>query len=390
MAIFRKLAIATVISCIPYGNVNAKSAERAVEISADYTADVVQVVGRQVDDDAYWLDNLNVTADADLERLVGWGGGALHVHLLNNLGGMPNNAAGTLQGIDNIEVPKQRLRLFEAWLQQGIGESTTVRAGLYDLNSEFYANDAAGTLTAPAFGVGSEISATGPNGPSIFPSTALAVRIEHRFGGDSGGVLRFAAMNAHANTLGDPGGVDFKFHDGLLLIGEGGIEGDMELTVGAWTYTQRQDDIYAVDGDGAPLRRKAHGAYVIFEHPLNEQDGPGAAKAFFRVGVSDGRTTPFRGGWQAGITITQPIAWRPDGVLSIGANQGYLSKGYRAAQRDGGFDTRRAETAFELTYADMLFGRLGVQPIVQLVIDPAGEKRRDPVGVFGMRFSIGF
>ncbi|WP_165324709.1 carbohydrate porin [Rhizorhabdus phycosphaerae] len=388
MAIFKKLAVATLLSCIPYGNLHAHDAERAIDISADYTADVVEVLGRRTNHNTYWLDNLNITADADLDRLVGWQGGALHVHVLNNFGGMPNNAAGTLQGVDNIEVPSQRLRLFEAWLEQGIGENTTVRAGLYDLNSEFYANDAAGTLTAPAFGVGSEISATGPNGPSIFPSTALAVRVEHRF--DGNGVIRFAAMNAHANTVGDPGGVDFKFHDGLLLIGEAGIERDLELTVGVWAYTRRQDDIYAVDGDGAPLRRKAHGAYVIFEHPLGGQEGPGAAKAFFRAGVSDGRTTPFRGGWQAGITIAQPIASRPDGVFSIGANQGYLSKGYRASLRDGGTRSTAAETALEVTYADMLFGKLGVQPILQLVLDPGGEKSRGPVGVFGMRFSIGF
>lgn len=388
MKILNKIGIAIFVTIISGGSLHAQGAEKDFHITADYTGDMVQVAGRGVENNVYWLDNLNITADADLDGLVGWQGGAFHVHVLNNFGGMPNNAAGTLQGIDNIEVPTQRLRLFEAWLEQGIGENTTVRAGLYDLNSEFYANDAAGTLTAPAFGVGSEISATGPNGPSIFPSTALAVRVEHRFGGN--GFMRIAAMNARANTVGDPGGVDFKFDHGLLLIGEGGIEGDVELTLGAWAYTRQQDDIYAVDGDGAPLRRNAHGAYMIFEYPLNGQEGPGAAKAFFRVGASDGRTTPFRGGWQAGITITQPIASRPDGILSIGANQGYLSKGYRSVQRDDGIETTPAETAFELTYADMLFGRLGVQPVVQLVMNPAGEKHRGPVGVFAMRFSIGF
>ena len=96
--------------------------------------------------------------------------------MLNNSGGAPNDVAGTLQGVDNIEVRTPRLRLFELWLEQSLGPAS-VRAGLYNLNSEFYADDAAGQLLAPAFGIGSELAATGPNGPSIFPSTALGVRL---------------------------------------------------------------------------------------------------------------------------------------------------------------------------------------------------------------------
>ena len=80
--------------------------------------------------------------------------------------------------MNNIEVAETRFKVYEAWIEQGFGDGrVSLRAGLYDLNSEFYTNDAAGALIAPPFGIGSELSATGPNGPSIFPSTALAVRL---------------------------------------------------------------------------------------------------------------------------------------------------------------------------------------------------------------------
>ena len=99
--------------------------------------------------------------------------------LLNNSSGMPNGDAGTAQGVDNIEVSRHRTRLFEAWVQQDFaGAAASVRAGLYDLNGEFYANDSAGLLIAPAFGISSELAATGANGPSVFPSTALAMRLK--------------------------------------------------------------------------------------------------------------------------------------------------------------------------------------------------------------------
>ncbi len=56
--------------------------------------------------------------DVDLAELSGWNGASLHFDILNNSGGVPSEDAGTLQGVDNIEVASQRLRLFEARFQQ--------------------------------------------------------------------------------------------------------------------------------------------------------------------------------------------------------------------------------------------------------------------------------
>jgi porin len=180
-----------------------EKAEGPVQFSLSYTADAIGVVDGGLARRGRFLDNLDLMMDFDLERVGGWRGGSAHVHLLNNSGGIPNDDAGTLQGIDNIEVASQRLRLFEAWIEQSFGNAS-LRVGLYDLNSDFYANESAGTLIAPAFGVGSEIAATGSNGPSIFPSTALAARYHVQFDNDA--FVRAAAINADAGVLGDPGG----------------------------------------------------------------------------------------------------------------------------------------------------------------------------------------
>ena len=50
------------------------------------------------------------------------------------------------------------------------------------------------------FGVGSELAATGVNGPAIFPSTALAVRLRVTTARSYGAL---AVVNAHAGTIGD-------------------------------------------------------------------------------------------------------------------------------------------------------------------------------------------
>jgi porin len=301
---------------------------------------------------------------------------------------MPNDGAGTLQGINNIEVASHRLRLFEAWIEQKLDGRSTLKAGLYDLNSEFYSTDAAGLLIAPAFGVGSEIAATGPNGPSIFPSTALGVRIDRKLGG--GGLVRAAVLNASARTFGDPGGVDINFDHGALLIGEAGVASARgRIGFGAWRYTRRQDDLTAVDAAGEPIGRAAQGAYLVAEHPFNDPEGRAVA-GFVRAGVSDGRTTPFRGGWQAGVLVSRLWRGRDDSQFSLGANQGYLSTGYRDILRAGGGRSAAAESAVEVTYSDRLGKRLTLQPDVQVIFDAGGDADAETVVVAGLRATLDF
>src|SRR5262249_31288645 len=161
----------------------------------------------------------DLVGDASLDALIGWRGAHVHAHLLSNSGGAPNDAAATLQGVDNIEVGRRRAKLYQLWIEQEFASGRgALLAGLYDLQSDFYQDDAAVLLIAPAFGIGSELAATGPNGPSIFPSTALALRV--RWPLSQRQQVQVAAFNAHAGVMGDPDGVDLRFEDGALLIAE--------------------------------------------------------------------------------------------------------------------------------------------------------------------------
>lgn len=362
-----------------------EAGDGAVQLSVSYTADIIGAVEGGGSQRGRFLDNLDVIVDADLERLFGWRGATAHVDVLNNSGGVPNDDVGTLQGVDNIEVSSQRLRLFEAWVEQAWGGSS-LRVGLYDLNSEFYANDSAGLLIAPAFGIGSEIAATGPNGPSIFPSTALALRYSRTWDNDA--FVRAALLNADAGVLGDPGGVDFSFDDGALAIVEGGVEGDRKLSAGVWRYTKRQDDLRDVDGGGDPLQRVAQGAYVVYEQPLNDAEGPRALTGFFRAGVSDGDTTPFQGGWQAGVLVERVFDGRPDSSFSVGVNQGLISDGHRQNEIDLGVPMANSEMQLEITYSDRLFSHVTVQPDLQWVRNPGGDRSADDAIVAGLRVSV--
>ncbi|MBU1377635.1 MAG: carbohydrate porin [Alphaproteobacteria bacterium] len=363
----------------------AAADEPALSLAALYTADVSGVTSGVRPRAGRYLDNLDLTADLDLEKAVGWRGATLHAYALNNSGGAPNDVAGTLQGVDNIEVATPRLRLFELWLEQGVGQAS-VRAGLYNLNSEFYANESAGLLLNPSFGIGSELAATGPNGPSIFPSTSLGVRVNMDLG--EGRYARAAVLNAKSGVLGDPGGVDWSFGNGVLTIAEAGIEGPTRISIGAWRYTDRQDDIRSLDRAGDPVRRRAQGAYVLGEQRMFGSEDTTEGHVFLRVGVSDGATTPFRGGWQAGVLIARPLASRPDSQLSFGLQQGVLDRKFRDNLRDAGGKPARAESGVELTYSDKLTRRITLQPDLQWIHHAGGDRDSKDRVIAALRLKI--
>lgn len=361
----------------------------AIVLSGGYTVDVAGVVSGGLAKRGRVLDDLQLGADIDLEKAAGWKGAKAHVLLLNNSGAMPNDDAGTLQGVNNIEVSRQRARLFEAWVEQGLGDNASVLVGLYDLNSEFYANDSAGLLLAPAFGIGSELAATGPNGPSIFPSTALSARV--RWTPNEQVYVQAAAINAHAGVLGDPDGVCTEFEHGLLTIAEAGWQGRGKVAFGAWRYTKKQPDIREITVSGYPAAKTAQGAYVLLERQLTGEGEDAVRKttAFARLGLSDGDTTAFRSGWQAGLLVEHVFEGRPDSAFSVGANQAFLTGKFRANALDEGRSLTRAESAIEVTYSDKI-GPVTIQPDLQYIRNPGADGGVGHALVATVRFGVAF
>jgi len=364
-----------------------------ITLTGEYILDTVAVV-RGAETGTRYVDLATLTAEVDLGTAAGWHGASLVAQGIAGTGQRPNDLAGTMQGINNSEVPHNRVKLYQFYLAQSLAEGAVVlRGGFIDLNEDFYSNDAAGLLIAPAFGIGSELAATGPNGPAIFPSTALTGEVRIAPSADS--YAAFAIVNAEAGVLGDVGGMAPLLDQGALLIGEGGWTGGGKVALGAWRYTNRQDDVRLTDAAGDPLRQRAQGAYVLLEWPLGgatgpEPDAPHKASLFLRAGISDGDTTPYRGGWQAGVLVNAALPGRPASQLSIGANQAFLSSKFRLNQADAGEPMRPAETGFEVTLADSLAPWLTVQADAQYVRNPGyAAPARDAV-ILGLRFIFAF
>jgi porin len=360
------------------------SADDRVAWTLSYQGDALHSFGDSVGR-AGAVENLHATLDfADILRVPGL---SFHVGGAVTSGSAPKDVEA-LQGIDNIEVDRQRGRLYELWIEQASNDSrASVRLGFQEINADFYATDAAGLFINPSFGLPAEFSSTGQNGPSTFPSTALALR--GRWLPTENLDLRVGVFNAVANSVGDPGG-PASFDDGVLFIAEATWQGRAALSLGGWTYSEDQPDIRETDALGEPLLGPSTGVYAMLEGKLWGHEEGRRITGFLRAGFADGDTSPIDAGWQAGVLVSNLLEDRPDSALMLGVTGAHTSSSQRANMRDAGIDPASGETILEIAFSDRLTPWMRVQPDLQIVFDPGGNSERDIVYVAGLRLALEF
>ena len=327
-------------------------------------------------------DDLDLLMNVDGEKAFGMKGTSFLVYLLNNNGGRINDLVGSNGGIDNIEVPNHAFKLYEAWVQQNfLDDRISVLAGLHDLNTEFYLTDTSALFLNPTYGIGTEMAATGDNGPSIFPSTALALRVAVK---PTDATYLMGAV--YDGVPGDPNNtrgthIRLKDKDGALLVAEGGIKDDVigHFALGAWDYTAKRPD--QVSGES----KNSQGFYFLADRSFYK-DGDKDVSAFGRLGFADGDVTQFDYNWSVGVVASGFVPTRPDGKLGFAITTNSNSDDFKTANApvDG------HETQYELTYADKLTPWLSVQPDLQYTVNPGTDTALDNAWTAGIRMSVDF
>ena len=291
--------------------------------------------------------------------------------------------------------------MFEAWYEQRLSESATLLGGLYDVNSEFDVLPAAGLFVHSAHGMGSDFGNSGRNGPSTFPVSSVAVRLDVTLADDF--YLRTVVADGVPGDPDDPDGtqVIFESGDGLLLAAEVGWldvpeeeprrrellmeqiptaerrAGDLSKTAfGIWGYTSEFNDFFRVDTGGQPLVFDGTvGVYALTEQRLfsEELDPYQGLSVFARAGVADDRANLFDGYLGAGLVYRGPFPGRDDDRLGFAVAAAHLSEDFRTAASLGGNDLESWEVALELTYRAVLAPWLSIQPDVQYILDRGGD-----------------
>ncbi len=353
-------------------------ADNAIEAELVYSADAWRNLDGGLRRGSAYLDNLDATLTLDADALWGWRDTTVFLYALYNNGHtLSADRVGDLQVVSNVETGVSAVRLYEAWVDTPFGANGSLRAGLYDLNSEFDVLESANLFLHSAHGIGTDVGQSGRNGPSIFPSTSLAVRLDWDWAGPWRG--RIALLDG---VPGDPEQpdrtrIDLSSEDGALLIAEAErAHAGSTLLLGAWGYSARFAE-WSDDGVAARRSRGNAGVYLRGEAALGES----ALTAFARVGAARARYNPFDLFLGAGLTWNGPIARRPGDSLGLALAWGEASRAYRNVVP--GRDAR--EVAIELTYRLTLGTRLVLQPDLQYVLNPGLDPASEAAWVVGLR-----
>lgn len=349
-------------------------------LQATYTGEVMSNASGGMRRGTRYLDNFDLVFEADMEALVGWNGAQVHVYGLYNNGHSISDLAGDTQAVSNIETGTSALRLYEAWIDQKVGEHVSVRAGLYDLNSEFDALDASGLFVSSPHGIGTDFAQSGQNGPSIFPSTSLAARLAVTPA--EGWTVRVAVLDGVPGDPAHPGRTTVKLGngDGALLVGE--VEapfGGGKLLLGHWRYTA---DFDRNDGSGAGGGNA--GTYVRAEVPLVEQSGR-KVDAFVRLGTATGRYNMFDRFASGGLKFSGWVPGRAEDEFGIAVAAAFTSDSWRLAEGAAG-----SEVAVEASYRAQLAPWLAVQPNLHYIHRPSADHAIADALVIGLRAEASF
>lgn len=401
-----------------WGGVRTELWEKGLHLEAGYKADVLQ--GRKGGSRATRNDrHFDLKVRADLDRLFGWQDAVAYFNVIDNRGNGSGAHAGSLMGVSNIEVPVPTTRVFQAWVQKGFLEDrVSLLAGIYPIDSEFFAMESAANLLHPAYGTPADLALS--NTPSIFNNAALGLRgkwfsddrtvyamgavldgvpndPKHpkrtavKLSGSDGafGIVEFGWMPQENHHQ-----FDFEPTDPAAVRQSPNVEvhekyaGYAKLAVGAWGYSRKRDDLVGLDAAGAPLQRRSRGGYVLGERTLFGLPGDPLRNlsAFARYTVADADTVAIDRSWNLGLKWRGPLAHRPQDAITVGWTRGGLAGKYRRTLTD----PASAEVAFEATWRIELSPWFAIQPDYQVIRNPGGEADAKTVRIVGARFDFVF
>lgn len=345
--------------------------------TAAYTLDVMSDAAGGDRRGTVALDKLALGLAFDATRL-GRPGLTAAVSVEHVNGASLSRLVGDLQTADNIEAP-EAFRLFEAWVAQSFwNDRASVQVGVTDLNSIFDLQETAEVFLNSSHGIGPDLSGTGLNGPSIFPTTGFAAVGSAKLGG--GWSVSAGAVDG---VPGDPRQprrtvLHLSSKEGALLIGEIDREwGDgWRGYVGGWTYTAAFDALDPAEG----RRRDNRGAYAFLKGRLVPRGDKGGLSGWVRAGWAQADINPVASYAGAGL-LWRGLGGRADDFAGLAvARAGFGGP----ARRLQGLED--AETALEATWGVQVKPSLLIQPDLQWIVHPGGRRTVGDALVFGVRF----
>lgn len=398
-------------------------ANKGLNFGATYIADNIANASGGVKRGAIHFGRLDLSVDADLDKLVGWTGGRFYANAFLIYGrGLSRNNVMNLATISEIEaLPDQRL--YNAYFEQSFfNDRLNIRAGQQAADVEFFDSETDdlfinGTFGWPAIKA-SNLPAGGPAPPIAVPGVRVKAALSDQvtayaavFNGDPSG------PGEADPQLRDHHGLAFRVNDPPWVIGQVRFNYDIDVggrplagnfTPGAWKhygsfdsqrFTTEGQSIADPGGTGVPAKlRGNYGIFAVIEQvlyrpPEVKENSTSASlpgiTAFGRIAYSPPDRNLIDLYLDGGIGFVGFVPGRP--LDRFGVAMAYMRISNTARHLD--IDTqaftgiqspvRSNETLIEMIYEAHIKPGWLIAPYLQYVFRPSGgiPNPTDPTGV---------
>lgn len=129
-----------------WGGTRSSLYNKGVSLEFTHKSDILANTSGGIRRGAVWMGHTEARVRMDLDKLAGWDAATAYIHYHSQLGSKFNrDYVGSFIGVDNIETSVNTAQFYHAWLQKSFsGDSLSVLAGLYPIDSEFYVTDTPG------------------------------------------------------------------------------------------------------------------------------------------------------------------------------------------------------------------------------------------------------
>lgn len=381
-----------------WNNFEISSVNAGIEVSIDYKNDFWGNISGGINKKPAYVGLLSPALDIDLDKILSWQAAKLYLSIHGTFGSNFNDWVGSIQGVDNIEA-YDTWKIYEFWIEQGLFKnSLSLRFGLYDLNSEFDVQETSLVFLNPSQGIGPDFSLTGKNGPSIFPTTSLALRIKYQ--PNSGYYAQAAIFDGVPGDPKNPSGnhIIINKNNGALLTAEAGFmrrenssnKGYEKYGIGCWYYTSKFE--LHNSNNIKKMHKGNFGFYAfaekeIYQETLDKEQG---LSAFLRIGYAEDNLNKIDGYLGTGLVYKGLFNNRNQDVLGIAVAIAHTSNWYWQELKVSNYDLGRSEIDCELTYSMYLLKWLNLQPDLQYLFNPLNNKESKHVYITGLRTTLTF
>jgi porin len=245
----------------------------------------------------------------------------------------------------------------------------------------------------PSHGIGPDFSQSGLAGPSIFPLTSLGVRGDYKFADEW--IIRAAVLDAV------PGHPDHPERTAVKLSQAEGALGVFELNyiddrtraaLGYWRYTGQFEPFSMSSSAGEPAGPRGNdGVYAFVERELTRKaDGGQGLAGWIRVGFADEQLNAVRRYTGAGLAYTGLLSRRAEDQIGVAVGIAQFGDPFRRSAALAGDPPAEHELIVEATYRAPVTRWLTLQPDIQYVVKPGGDRTVRDALILGLRAEVGF